>query len=160
MLKMLSSVERISQLIPKLKQQLIFLEERDKLFRKINDDSIPYDELPSNESTKSKPPVLCPTNSQSSSIVPVNSTVSYSTHAPDAHLASKISIDNSKFDQTVTGIGASSSFPDEYQIPPLPKALQKDIEAGVLTNFRPHFQGQQILIDAVVHDLIENYNLL
>ncbi|CAF1970628.1 unnamed protein product [Rotaria magnacalcarata] len=40
------------------------------------------------------------------------------------------------------------------------KALLKDIEAGNLKSFGPHYQGRQILIDAVVHDLVENYNAL
>jgi hypothetical protein len=36
-LKLMNSVERISLLIPKFKQQLIFLEEREKLFKQVDD---------------------------------------------------------------------------------------------------------------------------
>jgi hypothetical protein len=165
MLKMLNNVERISQLIPKFKQQLIFLEEREKLFRKINDDSIPCGDLLPNTSTISKTSVCTSTNSQASTVFSTNSKSSSSISSSSIYLqktnlSSTISIDNSTHDEFVGGEDTHPSFPDVYQIPSLPYALVKDIEAGILNNFGPHFHGRQILIDAVVHDLIDNYNLL
>ncbi len=176
----MSSVERISQLIPKFKQQLIFLEEREKLFRKIDNDSIPCDGLLSNTSTISKTLACTSTNSQTLActstnsqtlactstnsqtlpVVSINSISSSSTYLAKTNLSSTIFIDNSTPDQSAVGADIPLSFPDVYQIPSLPNTLVKDIEAGILDNFGPHFHGRQILIDAVVHDLIENYNLL
>jgi hypothetical protein len=160
MLKMMNNVERISQLIPKFKQQIIFLEEREKLFRTIDNDSIQGDGLLSNTSAISKTLACISTNSQTSPVVSINSKPSSSTHQTKTNLSSTISIDNSTLDQSAVGADIHSSFPDVYQIPSLPAALVKDIEGGILDHFRPHFQGRQILIDAVVYDLIENYNLL
>ncbi|CAF1262294.1 unnamed protein product [Adineta ricciae] len=137
MLKMLNSVERISPIIPKLKQQLVFLEEREKLFRQINGNSIANDDSFSNTSSIPKTPSSISTSSQ---ITPSAST------NPTTINSLLTSVDNSVSHRSV--------------IPPLPNVLTKDIEAGVLSNFRPHCQGRQILVDAVVHDLVENYNLL
>jgi hypothetical protein len=160
MLKMLNNVERISQLIPKLKQQLIFLEEREKLFRRIDDGSISCDGPLSNTSTIPKTPIFTLQNAQTSPAVSVNSKSPSSIYLSNTNLSSTMSIDNSTTDQVITAAGVPSSFPDVYEVPILPKALLKDIEAGNLKSFGPHCQGRQILIDAVVHDLIENYNLL
>ncbi|CAF4307488.1 unnamed protein product, partial [Adineta steineri] len=70
-----------------------------------------------------------------------------------------MAMENSTTDEFLTTAGVPSSFPDVYEVPVLPKALLKDIKGGNLKSFGPHCQGRQILIDAVVHDLIENYNL-
>ncbi|CAF3881149.1 unnamed protein product [Rotaria sordida] len=160
MLKMMNNVERISQLIPKFKQQLIFLEEREKLFRRIDDGSISSDDSFSNTSTISKTPNFTLPNAQTSPAVSVNSRSPSSTYLSSINLSSTMSMDYSPTDQAVTDAGVPSSFLDVYEVPILPKALLKDIEAGNLKTFGSHCQGRQILIDAVVHDLIENYNLL
>lgn len=157
---MMNSVERISQLIPKLKQQLVFLEEREKLFRRVDDGSISCDRPLSNTSTIPKTPTFTLPNAQTSPAVSVNLQSPSSTYLSSTNLLSTMSTDNSTTDQAVTGAGVPSSFPDVYEVPILPKALLKDIEDGNLKTFGPHYQGRQILIDAVVHDLIENYNLL
>ena len=146
----MNSVERISQLIPKFKQQLIFLEEREKLFRKIDDYPFEYDSLLSNTSTISKTSSIVSPNSPSSSCGPV----------PTNDLLSKISTDNSTSDRSVVGADATLPFPDVYQVPLLPNALIKDIQDGILDKFAPHCSHRQVLIDAIAYDLIENYNLL
>ncbi|CAF1359983.1 unnamed protein product [Rotaria sp. Silwood1] len=61
-----------------------------------------------------------------------------------------MSMDNSTTDQVTIAAGVSSSFPDVYEVPILPKALLKNIEAGNLKSFGPHCQGRQILIDATI----------
>lgn len=160
MLKLLNSIDRVKELIPNLRQQLNYLEEHEKLFHKSNVDlTLSYDSL-SNKSAIPKPAGVSSTNFQSSSVLYIDSTVSDSNQAPHANLISTISVDSSKLDQTIATTNVALSFPDEYQVPLLPKALMKDIDAGILSGFRPHFQGRQILIDTVVHDLMENYNLL
>ncbi|CAF1286535.1 unnamed protein product [Rotaria sordida] len=160
MLKMLNNVERISPLIPKLKQQLIFLEEREKLFRKIDDGSISCDGPLSNTSTIPKTSIFTLPNPQTSPAVSINSKSSSTINLSNTNISSTMSMDNSITDQVIIAAGVSSSFPDVYEVPTLPKALSKDIEAGNLKSFGPHCQGRQILIDAVAHDLTENYNLL
>ncbi|CAF3854609.1 unnamed protein product [Rotaria sp. Silwood1] len=160
MLKMLNNVERISPLIPKLKQQLIFLEEREKLFRKIDDGSISCDGPLSNTSTIPKTSIFTLPNPQTSPAVSINSKSSSTINLSNTNLSSTMSMDNSTTDQVIIAAGVSSSFPDVYEVPILPKALLKNIEAGNLKSFGPHCQGRQILIDAVVHDLMETYNLL
>ncbi|CAF1501583.1 unnamed protein product [Adineta ricciae] len=152
MLKMLNSVERISSIIPKLKQQLIFLEEREKLFQQINDNS--------NASSISKTSQSISTSSQITPIASTNPITSASTFMTTTINLSLTSDDNSISHRSFRDPDALSPLSDDYQVPPLPNVLTKDIEAGILTNFRPHCQGRQILVDAVVHDLIENYNLL
>ncbi|CAF4165901.1 unnamed protein product [Adineta steineri] len=156
---MLNNVERISQLIPKLKQQLIFLEEREKLFRKVDDGSISYDGSLFNIPTIPKTPVFTLPNAQTSPAVSLNSKSPSSIYLSNANLSSTMAMENSTTDEFLTAAGVPSSFPDVYEVPILPKALLKDIGGGNLKTFGPHCQGRQILIDAVVHDLIENYNL-
>ena len=160
MLKMLNNVERISQLIPKFKQQLIFLEEREKLFQKINDDSISCHDSLSTTYTISKTSASSSTNSQTPPAASINSNSLSTICQPITNISSTISIDDSKSDQSSISTDVSLSFPHVYQVPVLPNALMKDIEDGNLKHFGPHFQCRQILIDAVVHDLIENYSLL
>lgn len=160
MLKMLNSVERISQLIPKLKQQLLFLEEREKLFRRIEDGSVPCDNPLSNTSVIPKTSALALPNAQTPSCLSMSSQSSSSMHLSNTNLSAAMSTYSSTVDQAVVAADAAPSFPDIYEVPRLPKALLKDIEAGNHKTFGPHCQGRQILIDAVVHDLIENYDLL
>lgn len=160
MLKMLNSVERISRLIPKLKQQLVFLEEREKLLRGVENGLISCDGSLSNTSTIPKTPAFTAPNAQTSPTVSVNSQSLSSIYLSNTNLSSTMSMNNLTTDQVIAAADVPSSFPDVYEIPILPKALLKDIEAGNLKSFGPHYQGRQILIDAVVHDLVENYNLL
>ncbi|CAF4873582.1 unnamed protein product [Rotaria socialis] len=147
---MMNSVERISQLIPKFKQQLLFLEEREKLFTKINDYSVQCD--------GSLSTIL--TNSQTTSMVPINSQPSTFVPVPTTDSLSKESMDYSRSDHSDVGAYINIAFPDDYKIPLLPKALIKDIEDGILEKFGPHCANRQILIDAIVYDLLDKYNLL
>ncbi|CAF1430473.1 unnamed protein product [Adineta steineri] len=160
MLKMLNNVERISQLILKLKQQLIFLEEREELFRKVDNGSISYDGSLFNISTISQTQIFTLPNAQISPAVSLNSKSPSSIYLSNTNFSSTMAIDNSTTDEFLTAADAPSFFPDVYEVPVLPKALLKDIEGGNLKSFGPHCQGRQILIDAVIHDLIEKYNLL
>ena len=139
MLKVMNSIERISPLIPKYKQQLRFLEEREKLFNQnLRENTSTDSQMSTNASvdSSSSSPVDLQTTNQSL-VVPVRSR-----------------------DTSVVDIDQGLHFPDIYTIPPLPNELTKDIEAGILRNFGPHFHGRQILIDTVAYDLIQNYNLL
>lgn len=161
MLKMMNSIERIGQIIPKFKQQLIFLEEREKLFRQIDADQISSCDLTSSTSTIPKPSNWSSASNQSPPPVSMNSIPSDFTPPTNNTLTTITTINTSKSDQTTTGTNAPlSSFPDAYQVPPLPNEWVKLIDAGKLDCFGTHCHGRQILIDIVVHDLIENYDLL
>ncbi|CAF4322220.1 unnamed protein product, partial [Adineta steineri] len=127
MLKMLNNVERISQLIPKLKQQLIFLEEREKIFRKVEDGSISYDGSLFNISTIPKTPIFTLPNPQTSPAISLNSKSPSSIYLSNANWSSTMTMENSTTDEFLTAAGVPSSFPDVYEVPVLPKALLKDI---------------------------------
>lgn len=160
MLKMLNNFERISQLIPKFKHQLLFLEEREKLFQKVDNGSISYCDPLSHTPAIPQTPILTLSNAQTAPAASVCSKSPTSIDSSTMDLSSTIPMDDSTNNQVTTAAGMPSSFPDIYKIPRLPNTLYKEIEAGNLKTFGPHCQGRQILIDAVVHDLIENYNLL
>ncbi|CAF3813633.1 unnamed protein product [Rotaria sp. Silwood1] len=169
-LKMMNSVERISPLIPKFKQQLIFLEEREKLFKKIDDYSVQFDGSFSNASSNvqtssvvsidSLSSSMISIDSQSSSMVSINSQSLSFVPAPTNGCLSNQRMENSRSDQYGVDADIFIPFPDNYKIPPLPNALIKDIENGIVEKFGPHCANRQILIDAVAYDLIEKYNLL
>ncbi|CAF4385121.1 unnamed protein product, partial [Adineta steineri] len=90
-LEMMSTVERISVIIPKFKQQLIFLEEREKLFKKISDCSIEF----SNSS------FIITTNSQPSSPISPNSQALFLESRSTLDVLSKPSIVQSSSEPSV-----------------------------------------------------------
>lgn len=147
---MMDSVEKITTLIPKFKQQLIFLKEREKLFKSNDGYSI--------HSTDSSS--ILSTNAYLSSSPSTNSNSSSSSHISILHHSSEESINNSSSDQSLVARDMNICFPDEYTIPSLPRNLMKDIEEGNLSKLGPHFANRQILIDTITHDLINKYNLL
>ncbi|CAF4096159.1 unnamed protein product, partial [Rotaria sordida] len=55
--------------------------------------------------------------------------------------------------------GINLFFLDEDIIPTLPNSLFPDIETGALHKFGPHHTNRQILIDIIIHDLVEKYHL-
>ncbi|CAF2060439.1 unnamed protein product [Rotaria magnacalcarata] len=71
----------------------------------------------------------------------------------------KSSTNNGIYDQCDISANINVPFPDEYSIPSLPDGVIKDIEAGSLHTFGPHYTNRQILIDAISYDLIEKYKL-
>lgn len=146
----MSTVERISVVIPKFKQQLIFLEEREKLFKKISD-------CPSAFSNSSS--IVSP-NSQSSSIIPSNPQALSLESRSTPDVLPKPSIDQLSSEPCVIEKEIYEPFPNDYLIPTLPKTLVNDITKGDLKNFGPHCANRQILIDVIAYDLIDKFNLL
>ncbi|CAF1503507.1 unnamed protein product [Adineta ricciae] len=157
-------MERISTLIPKFKQQLIFLEEREKLLRKINDRTNSHDSESSDASTNGQllgittstnyhtlPTVSADRHSHSSSFMHANT-------ARSEHSSDK-SIGDSAADRSNSDPAGNTSFPEDYKMPVLPDALIKDVNDGNIVKFGPHCSNRRILIDAVVYDLINKYNL-
>lgn len=158
-LKIMNNIERISTIIPKFKQQLLFLEEREKLFST----NCVLTECDGSSTTITTTP-------QRSSIgepafQPLSTTT---TNGPSSTVATELSADclpksptnNSISDEFDNGTNVHVPFPDEYDIPPLPNSLIKDIEDGNLNKFGPHYTNRQILIDAISYDLIDKYKLL
>lgn len=150
----MNSVERISSLIPKFKQQLIFLEEREKLFQNIANGN----GLSTNMYTMSKTLHSTSANSQTSADSITNSSLFSPVCSQQNNQSSVASVTScaEPANDTVRHV----SFPDWYQIPPLTIPVTNQIEAGILRTFGPHCQGRQVLVDTVVHDLIKNFNLL
>ncbi|CAF1274961.1 unnamed protein product [Rotaria sordida] len=137
---MMDSIEKITTLFPKLKQQLLFLEKREKLFTANDNNSISSIDLLSVNSTNFNP---CSSPVE----LPINSSTNDNT---SDHVLSEVLVKQEM----------NLFFPDEYIIPTLPNSLLQDIETGALHKFAPHHTNRQILIDIITHDLIEKYHLL
>jgi len=148
-LAMMNNVERISTVIPTFKQQLLFLKEREKLFQTNSDISVQSVGSASFSSTNLN---------LSSSSTNFNSSSS-SIESISNHLFNE-SLNQSTSDQSFDELKIKQTFPDKYIIPLLPDAVVKDIEEAALHKFGPHCSNRQILIDAVAHDLINNYKVL
>ncbi|CAM4816259.1 unnamed protein product [Rotaria magnacalcarata] len=147
-LELMNSVEKITTFIPKFKQQLLFLNEREKLFNKSNDNLTQ--------------PIV---SSSASSNLNLSSSSSSSTLSSFSESISErgskefINSATSESDQSLIVQEKNALFPDKYVIPPLPNALLKDIQNGALNKFGPHYSNRQILIEAVANDLIDKYNM-
>ena len=134
-LELMNSMDKISTLIPKFKQQLAFLSEREKLFKKSNENVTQAVDLSSMPSTN------CNLSSASESVSGSTSDVS-------------ICYTSSESNQSTSAREINELFPEKYIIPPLPNSLVKDIQEGTLNKFDSHCSHRQILIELVVHDLI------
>ena len=146
-LEMMNSIDKITSLIPKLKQQLLFLNEREKLFIKSNDNL-----------TKPIASSSSSTNLDSSSLSSSSSSLSESMSDGGAH--ESINNSTSEYDQLSMVQEKNVLFPDKYVIPPLPNTLLKDIQNGAVNKFGPHYSNRQILIESIANDLIDTYNML
>lgn len=135
----MDSIEKLSTILPKLKHQLLFLNEREKLF-KVNDEN----------STPRADSSISITNSDQPSY-PIDSVNS---------LSANDNMNHQELEESVIDKNMKLFFSDEYLIPTLPHQLVEDIEAGALHKFAPHHTNRQILIDIISHDLINKYNLL
>ncbi|CAF1542079.1 unnamed protein product, partial [Adineta steineri] len=139
---MMDSIDKVVKLIPKLKYQLLFLKEREKLFKSINNESL--------------------LNNDSSSVISKDlnfSSLSSSSDNNTMNTSSNTDIHDQTLDEVSVKENINSIFPAEYVIPQLPPSLLQDIEAGALHKFGPHHANRQVLIDAITYDLINTYNL-
>ncbi|CAF1671068.1 unnamed protein product, partial [Rotaria magnacalcarata] len=141
-LELMNSVEKITTFIPKFKQQLLFLNEREKLFNESNDNLTQ--------------PIV---SSSASSNLNLSSSSSFSESISDCGSKEFISNATSESDQSLIVQEKNALFPDKYVMPPLPNTLRKDIQNGALNKFDPHYSNRQILIEAVANDLIDKYNM-
>ncbi|CAF1479913.1 unnamed protein product, partial [Rotaria sordida] len=137
-IKMMNSVEKITTLFTKLKQQLLFLKECEKLFTANDDNSISSIDSSSVDPTNYNPP--------SSPIeLRINSSTNDDTND---HVLDEVPVKQEM----------NLFFLDEYIIPTLPNSLLPDIETGALHKFGPHHTNRPILIDIIIHDLVEKYH--
>ncbi|CAF3727024.1 unnamed protein product [Adineta steineri] len=163
----MNNVERISVIIHKFKQQLLFLEEREKLFRT----DVALTEFDGSSTsittTQSSSIITIPrsssfstSTSQSFTATATNSPISIFTSESSTDCLSKSPTNNFTPDRYNNNTTIHELFTDQYNIPSLPNNLIKDIEDGDMIKFDPHFSNRQILIDAVSYDLINKYKLL
>ena len=135
----MNSIDKITTLFPKLKQQLLFLKEREKLF-----------EVDENNLLSSI---------DSLSITPTNSNLHCSIES-----AIELSTNGDMNDQLLQEVPIEQEmnvfFPNEYIIPTLPNSSLQDIETGALHKFGPHHTDRQVLVDTITYDLINKYSLL
>lgn len=163
-LQLMNSVERISQIIPQFKLQLIFLEEREKLFRRSNDNPISHDDSLSVASTTGETP---PVVSKLSDSIPIalttcssSSFITFDSTSPMNILSQQTSLNKAASNTSGLVKENASSFPEIYKVPPLSNEVVKAIQGGLHRTFGPHCSNRQVVIDAVSFDLIENYKLL
>lgn len=161
-LKMMNSVERISLLIPSFKQHLIFLEEREKLFKHFAADSMTSGDTLSKITTNRESLDSSSTDASASSTLLIGSQLSSFVHQNTSCVADslELSINNFAVDRSDRDMQVKTKFPDDYKVPSLPSGLMKDVNDGVLTKFGPHCAYRRILIDGIADDIIHNYNLL
>ncbi|CAF4259063.1 unnamed protein product, partial [Adineta steineri] len=113
--------------------QLIFLEEREKLFKKISDCSIEF----SNSS------FIITTNSQPSSPISSNSQALFLESRSTLDVLPKPPIVQSSFEPSVIQEEIHEPVPSNYVIPTLHNALLNDITKGDLKHFGPHCANRQ-----------------
>ena len=135
----MDSIDKIKTLFPKLKQQLLFLKEREKLF-KVDENNLL-------------------SSIDSSSITPTNSNLHSSIES-----VIELSTNDDMNDQLLQEVPFEQKmnvfFPNEYIIPTLPNSLLQDIETGALHKFGSHHTNRQVLVDTITYDLISKYSLL
>jgi len=139
-LEMMDNIDKVAKVIPKLKYQLLFLKEREKLFKPNDNKSI--------------------SNNDSSSGISTDCNVFSSPNNVINNALSNEGANDQILEETSVKENINSVFPDEYIIPQLPQSLLQDIEAGALHKFGPHHANRQVLIDTITYDLINKYNLL
>ncbi|CAF1592578.1 unnamed protein product, partial [Adineta steineri] len=156
---------------------LLFLEEREKLFRTdvtlieldgsstsittTQSSSIITIPPSSSFSTSTSESSSFNTNtSQSFTATATNSLISIFTSESSTDCLSKSPTNSFTPDRCNTDTNIHQLFTDQYNIPSLPNNLIKDIEDGDMIKFGPYFSNRQILIDAVSYNLINNYKLL
>jgi len=157
----MNDVESVKSIVPKYKQQLIFLRERKKVF----------DVVPSTEENKENKTVEeCRMHAAESSFprdyTPLASSTLNSTHTSSSCME-ETSIDETKSLEIPIiinpGITSDSSqrpsLPADYSLPSLPPSLSKDIDNGSIEKFNAHCKNRQILIDGLFYDLTINYNI-
>ncbi|CAF3427803.1 unnamed protein product [Rotaria socialis] len=117
-LALMDSIDKTTTLFPKLKQQLLFLSEREKLLKVQKTDLI--------------------LSIDSSSITSTNFSSSSSSIKPAANCSTDDYMDDRVFEESSVKQKSNILFPIEYIIPALPDSLLQDIEAGALHKFGPH----------------------
>ncbi|CAM4851376.1 unnamed protein product, partial [Rotaria magnacalcarata] len=117
-LALMDSIDKATTLFPKLKQQLLFLSEREKLLKVQKTDLI--------------------SSIDSSSITSTNFSSSSSSIKPAANCSTDDYMDDRVFEESLVKQKSNILFPIEYIIPALPDSLLQDIEAGALDKFGPH----------------------
>lgn len=157
----MDSVDKIATVIPKLKNQLSFLKEREKLFDKstvMREKGKENDALYNNVSnflSSSTSLSLFRSSSGLLSDLPEEPPAleGQFLNRPTTHLDAML-IPEESINESL-----NVPFPIEYVVSSLLSPLLKDIEDGAIQKFGPHRNNRQILIDIVCHDLMNKYNL-
>jgi hypothetical protein len=139
-LEMMDSIEKITMLFPKLKQQLLFLRQREKLFE-VGDDNLVR-------------------SIDRSSITATSSSLSSTSIEAITDLSTNDDMNDQILEEAPNKQELNIFFPDDYIIPTLPDAVLQDIQTGALHKFGPHHTNRQVIIDTITYDLINKYNLL
>jgi hypothetical protein len=157
----MNDVESVKSLVPKYKQQLIFLRERKKVF----DVASSIDENKENKTIEE-----CTTHATEFSFprdyTPLASSTLNSTHTSSSY-TEETSVDEPKsleipiiITPDITSDSSQRpSLPADYSLPSLPPSLSKDIDNGAIEKFNAHCKNRQILIDGLFYDLTINHNI-
>ncbi|CAF1461868.1 unnamed protein product [Didymodactylos carnosus] len=172
----MSTIPLISHIIPKYKDQLKFLSEREPLFSSSVTTVTTNDTLLSN--------ILNDLPSFSASSVILPTTTSYSHHllsnfkeplSKEEHINALLDDmddvrinDNDSFLQQMTTMTGSLihekkrkiTLPENYPMPALPSIIEQAIETGDFRKFDNYCNYRSVVVDAIFHDLHHKYELL
>jgi len=140
----MNSVDRLKPFNLSYKHQLIFLNEREKLFL-----SNENQEKPITLSTPDDSMLLVIADKEDEQQEDENDTTQSSVNS--SVISTKI---------TTQDTPKELSFPDEYLLPVLPNQVNDAISLKQMDKFEKLCNFRSIIIDAVFHDLKNKYNLL
>lgn len=158
----MDSIDSIKTIFPTLKQQLLFLRERNKIFDEQSTRSVQQQKEPGCKSPQKSihtgDSSLCSAILDSELIANPRDTSHRSEISLDGIRNNSASPKNDDF-KSMNNLSSKLSLPDNYCLPPLPSSLLDDIGKGDLSKFNNHCRNRQILIETIFHDLTERYNL-
>ena len=156
----MNDTESIKSIFPILKQQLLFLRERKKVF----DEPSTTDANKENETiVEPTKHFICDPNSSSDQTIDTSSNFEnafLSFHSQDPSLCDVTNTHEASTEKKLSGTSSSRlPLPEIYHLPFLPSSLVNDIENGDLSKFNNHCKNRKILLDEILRDLTKNYNI-
>ncbi|CAF0980148.1 unnamed protein product [Didymodactylos carnosus] len=130
---LMNDINKIKDLVPKYKHQLLFICEHEKLFKTV---------------------VLGISGRHNEAVTTMNM---------DEHVSNEPLCDRNVPSSSTENIPPSKSmqkkFPETYEVPDLPENIQNFIDKGQLEGFANHCGHRHVLTDIVFHDLTTNFGL-
>ena len=158
----MSDSESVKSIFPTLKQQLLFLRERKKLFDELSTTDTNKENETAAEVTRSFFDDLKPSSNESIAAQSSPEKIITSVVSQNLSLCNVTNIIETSIENKSNLASTSPSrlpLPDNYHLPDLPSSMLNDIKNGDLSKFDSHCKNRQILLDVIFHDLTEQYNI-